>query len=259
MRTLRGSGPSSLPAPGQTTGGSAGLGRKQPLKHAFSVGQAPRQPPGDCRFTFLPKGCPSNAAFTLASALRRAAGPQGGSRYIQVWLRGLPAEFGGTREVPRARGGSLKNLFPRERGLSVCAPGNPRAVLSGFLPGRKTKQNEPRPHVRLPYLEKGPVFRARAGRRAIGLQIRSDRGQRGTENTPSSPCHSKGLGSQRRFSPRPHERRHAGIMQGSAGGVRQQPGPQPGALPGPGPRGSRHSSAPGQAGAPGPLRPARRA
>lgn len=165
---MRGSGPSSLPAPGQTTGGSAGLGRKQPLKHAFSVGQAPRQPPGDCRFTFLPKGCPSNAAFTLASALRRAGGPQGGSPYIQVWLRGLPAEFGETRQVPRARGGSLKNLFPRERGLSVCAPGNPRAVLSGFLPGRKTKQNEPRPHVRLPYLEKGPVFRARAGRRAMG-------------------------------------------------------------------------------------------
>lgn len=191
--------------------------------------------------------------------MRRGAGPQGGSRYRSgSGLSRRDSGEPGRCHEPEAE--ALKIcLSPRERGLSVCAPGNPRAVLSGFLPGRKTKQNEPRPHVRLPYLEKSPVFRARAGRSAIGLQIRSDRGQRGTENTPASPCHSKGLWSQRRFSPRPHERRHAGIMQGSAGGVRQQPGPQPGALPSPGPRGSRHSSAPGQAGAPGPLRPARRA
>lgn len=213
----------------------------QALKHSFSFGQAPRQPPGDCR--------PHRLAFSS----RPAAGPRGGSRYRSG--SGLSRrDSGGTRQVPRAPRGNLKNLLLSPGAGPKCAPGNPRAVLSGFLPEKKKKrkQNEPRRHVLLLCLEKGPGFRGQAGRRAIGVQIRSDRGEHGSENTAASPCHSKGLSSQRNFSHRPYVRQHhAGEDERRA----LPRGPHPGAPPGPGPRGSRHTSAPGKA--PWPLRPGR--
>lgn len=105
--------------------------------------------------------------------------------------------------------------------------------------------------MRLLCLEKGPGFRGQAGRRAIGVQIRSDRGEHGSENTAASPCHSKGLSSQRNFSHRPYVRQHHAREDERRALLR---GPHPGAPPGPGPRGSRHTSAPGQ----GPLAPAPR-
>ena len=100
-------------------------------------------------------------------------------------------------------------------------------------------------------LEKGPGFGSRAGRRAIGVQIQSDRGEHSSENTAASPCHSKGLSSQRNFSHCPYVRQHHAEEDERCA---QPRGPHPRAPPGPGPLGSRHTSAPG---APRPLRPGR--
>ena len=164
---------------------------------------------------------------------------------VQIWSGLSWRDSGGTRQVPWAQGGNLKNLLLSPGAGPKCAPGNPRAVLSGFLPGKKKKrkQNEPRRHVRLLCLEKGPGFPGQAGRRAIGVPIRSDRGEHGSENTAASPCHSTGLSSQRNYSRRPYVRQHhAGEDERRA----LPRGPHPGAPPGPGPRGSRHISAPGR-------------
>lgn len=95
-------------------------------------------------------------------------------------------------------------------------------------------------HVRLPYLGKGSGFMDYKGRRAIGLQIRSDRGQRGTGTPWPLPCHSEGLLSQRNLSPPPHGSQH----QPREGRWHVRPG----TLPCPGLQGSRYSSAPGRRG-----------
>lgn len=172
---------------------------------------------------------------------------------VQIWSGLSRRDSGGTRQVRWAQGGNLKNLLLSPGAGPKCAPGNPRAVLSGFLPGKKKKrkQNEPRRHVRLLCLEKGPGFHGQAGRRAIGVQILSDRGEHGSENTAASPCHSKGLSSQRNFSHRPYERQH---HAGRTSGLLYRGDPTPALRP------ARAAGLPAHLGAgkaPWPLRPGR--
>lgn len=123
------SGP-PLRTPGQTTGGSAGLGREEPLKHSFSFGQAPRQPPGDCR--------PYRPAF----ASRPAAGPRGGSRYRSGYglSRRDSGEPGRCREPEE---GTLKICFSRrEPGLSARPETLGRSSLDFFQEKKKTKRTQ---------------------------------------------------------------------------------------------------------------------
>lgn len=130
--------------------------------------------------------------------------------------------------MPPAGGGNLKST-PPSQGLKRSGARKPRgqgprpscgsrAIPYGFLPGRKTKQNAASLHVDLHHLEKSPGFRAREGRHRLGLSIRRDPGQRGSE---CSPCHPKGLSPGRNFSHCRHGRRH----QAGEGRRAQQPGP----------------------------------
>ena len=63
---------------------------------------------------------------------------------VQIWSGLSRRDSGGTRQVPWAQGGNLKNLLLSPGAGPKCAPGNPRAVLSGFLPGKKKKKKTKR-------------------------------------------------------------------------------------------------------------------
>lgn len=84
------------------------------------MGQAPRQPPGDCRFT---QKLGSYPVFTSAFASCRVAGPGGVSLWESIWLWALPMGLGDLGRCRKPEEETLKICFPPwEGGLSVCAP-----------------------------------------------------------------------------------------------------------------------------------------
>ncbi|XP_023593591.1 uncharacterized protein LOC111821830 [Trichechus manatus latirostris] len=220
MSTLKCPGPSSPPASAQTTGGS----RRPRRKCVHSEDSSQITPfPLATRFAtrqgtvILPRGCLSYPVFTSTFASPRSSRAE---RLIRGAARGIclvPALQTGFEGSGRCRGPGKRTLktcpSPQKQGRSVCAHSSPgatcpecrsTAVHSGFLSGRKTKQNNPRFHVgreSSPSPDAGRVLGSEATKEGARPGSRSGGtwGQRARRTCWPASAHSKGLSSQRNF------------------------------------------------------------
>lgn len=144
---------------------------------------------------------------------------------------------------------SSRALVHGPRSPSCCSG----AIPSGFLPGRKTKQNAPRLHVGLHDLQKGPGFRG--PRRKAQAWALNNGGQSRAARHGEHPVPARSPSPPRNFSPRCHERQQR-VGEGGRAPQLRRPHPRgrkldvrPRGAPG-------HCSATRQARPPGPRRPA---